>query len=301
MATNKMERFTQRARRVLNLAQEAAEDLKHHNIDTEHMLLGLLREEGGIAGHVLRDLGLADERVEELVKELTQAATRSDEATFELSPGTKRILELAVDEARRMGHHYIGTEHLMLGLVRHTDGVANDVLKRLGVSPEDVRRQTRRRLQESPEPEPATPEVAPQPESAPMRRPMVHGRTFELMQTVIDKILEMVGKNDVTIERAKELLGALQPEIDLMPGETAQLASRLIQPGAVEKRRLRVIFTHHNTPSEFTMGLEAALRNIDLLLNAVIQNQDTKITFDDSESNTRIEVQIEDNPAESSE
>src|SRR5215470_10088106 len=99
MPPNKMERFTQRARRVLSLAQEAAERLKHNYIGTEHMLLGLMREEGGVAGRVLRDLGLEEKRVEELVKDLTRATTRIPATTLDLSPGTKRVLELAVDEA----------------------------------------------------------------------------------------------------------------------------------------------------------------------------------------------------------
>ncbi|MBZ0292637.1 MAG: ATP-dependent Clp protease ATP-binding subunit [Anaerolineae bacterium] len=145
-----MERFTQRARRVLSLAQDEAERLQHNYIGTEHLLLGLMREEGGVAGRVLRDLGLEQRRVEELVERLTRASTRTPTSQLDLSPGTKRVLELAVDEARRMGHHYIGTEHLLLGLVRQSEGVAIDVLKRLGVSPEEVRRQTRRVLQESP-------------------------------------------------------------------------------------------------------------------------------------------------------
>src|SRR5215831_5543331 len=150
MSRNKMERFTQRARHVLSLAQEAAERLKHSYIGTEHLLLGLMREEGGVAGRVLRDLGLDQRRVEELVERMTRAGQRSPNTRLDLSPGTKKVLELAVDEARRMGHHYIGTEHLLLGLVRQTDGIAIDVLKRLNVSPEEVRRQTRRVLQESP-------------------------------------------------------------------------------------------------------------------------------------------------------
>jgi len=145
-----MERFTQRARRVLSLAQEEAERLQHNYIGTEHLLLGLIREEGGVAGRVLRELGLEQKRVEELVERMTRASTRSGTTSPELSPGTKRVLELAVDEARRMGHHYIGTEHLLLGLVRLPEGVAIDILKRLGVSPEEVRRQTRRVLQENP-------------------------------------------------------------------------------------------------------------------------------------------------------
>ena len=147
---NKMERFTQRARRVLSLAQEEAERLQHSYIGTEHLLLGLMREEGGVAGRVLRDLGLDQRKVEELVERMTRAGQRAPNTRLDLSPGTKKVLELAVDEARRMGHHYIGTEHLLLGLVRQTEGIAIDVLKRLNVSPEEVRRQTRRVLQESP-------------------------------------------------------------------------------------------------------------------------------------------------------
>src|SRR5882672_8020467 len=145
-----MERFTQRARRVLSLAQEEAERLQHSYIGTEHLLLGLMREEGGVAGRVLRDLGLDQRRVEELVERMTRAGQRTQNARLDLSPGTKKVLELAVDEARRMGHHYIGTEHLLLGLVRQNEGVAMDVLKKLGISAEQIRRQTRRVLQENP-------------------------------------------------------------------------------------------------------------------------------------------------------
>ncbi len=152
MPQNKMERFTQRARRVLSLAQEEAERMQHSYIGTEHLLLGLIREEGGVAGRVLRELGLVPRRVEEAVEKMTNANRRSGPARMDLSPSTKKVLELAVDEARRMGHHYIGTEHLLLGLVRQTDGVAIEVLKRLNVNPEDVRRQTRRMLQENPGP-----------------------------------------------------------------------------------------------------------------------------------------------------
>lgn len=147
---NKMERFTQRTRRVLSLAQEAAERLQHRYIGTEHLLIGVMREEGGVAGRVMRDLGVDIRRVEELVERMTPEGQRGWTGRLDLTPGTKKVLELAVDEARRLGHHYIGTEHLLLGLVRQSEGIAVDVLKRLNVKPEDVRRQVRRVLQESP-------------------------------------------------------------------------------------------------------------------------------------------------------
>ncbi len=144
----KMERFTQRARRVLSLAHQEAERMRHNYIGTEHLLLGLIREEGGVAGRVLRELGLETNRVQEIVERLTGYGTYTG-GKLDLSPGTQQVLEYAVDEARRMGHHYIGTEHLLLGLVRHNEGIALDVLRKLGITPEQIRRQTRRVLQES--------------------------------------------------------------------------------------------------------------------------------------------------------
>lgn len=143
-----MERFTQRARRVLSLAHQEAEQMRHNYIGTEHLLLGLIREEGGVAGRVLRELGLEGDRVQEMVERLTGTGQYHG-GKLDLSPGTQQVLEYAVDEARRMGHHYIGTEHLLLGLVRYGEGVALDVLRKLGVTPEQIRRQTRRVLQES--------------------------------------------------------------------------------------------------------------------------------------------------------
>jgi len=146
---DKLERFTQRARRVLSLAHEEAERMHHNYIGTEHLLLGLMREEGGVAGRVLRELGLDTARVKEMVERLTGIG-RQGGAQVELSPGTEQALQYAIEEARRMGHHYIGTEHLLLGLVRQGEGIGLDVLRRLGITPEQVRRQTRRVLQESP-------------------------------------------------------------------------------------------------------------------------------------------------------
>lgn len=150
MNSKNWERFTQRARKVLSLAQEEAERLNHNYIGSEHILIGLLLEEGGVAGRVLRDLGLEAVRVQAMVERLAGVGTRTPFSKVELSPSTKRILELGIDEARRMGQHYISTEHLLLGLVRQNEGLAMEVLKRFGVSPEQIRRQTRRMLKENP-------------------------------------------------------------------------------------------------------------------------------------------------------
>ncbi len=122
--------------------------MRHNYIGTEHLLLGLIREEGGVAGRVLRELGLEADRVQEIVERLTGPGQYRG-GKLDLSPGTQQVLEYAVEEARRMGHHYIGTEHLLLGLVRYGEGIALDVLRKMGVTPEQIRRQTRRVLQES--------------------------------------------------------------------------------------------------------------------------------------------------------
>jgi ATP-dependent Clp protease ATP-binding subunit ClpC len=143
-----MERFTQRARRVLSLAHQEAERMHQERIDTEHLLLGLIQEEGGVAGRVLRELGLEMERVREMVERLSPQGDYKG-GKIDLSAGVQQVLEYAIDEARRMGHHYIGTEHLLLGLIRSEDGQAMNTLRKLGVTPEQIRRQTRRVLQES--------------------------------------------------------------------------------------------------------------------------------------------------------
>ena len=143
-----MERFTQRARRVLSLAHQEAERLQQPQIGTEHLLLGLMMEDGGISARVLADLGLEVDRVREMVERLGGFG-QARGAKVELSAGVQQVLEFAIDEARRMGHHYIGTEHLLLGLIRQEEGLGMDVLRKLGITPEQIRRQTRRVLQEN--------------------------------------------------------------------------------------------------------------------------------------------------------
>ena len=143
-----MERFTQRARHVLALAHAEAERLRHVTINTEHLLVGLIEEEGGTAGAALRDLGLEVERVREMVERLSPMGL-TETITIELSKGAQQVLEFAIEEARLLGHQFIGTEHLLLALTRSGEGQAVEVLKKLGVTPEQVRRQTRRLMEEA--------------------------------------------------------------------------------------------------------------------------------------------------------
>ncbi len=141
-----MERFTQRARRVLSLAHQEAERARREVIGTEHLLLGLMEEDGGVAGRVLHELGLETERVREIIRRLAPGGGTPSKK-LELAPDTQLVLENAIEEARRLGHHYVGTEHILLGLVR-TEGTALEVLSKLGITPEQIRRQTSRVLKE---------------------------------------------------------------------------------------------------------------------------------------------------------
>lgn len=162
-----MERFTQRARRVLALAHQEAERLRYDTIETEHLLLGLILEENGIARRVLTELGLETRRVQEVV-ELISGFGPYKGGKIELSAGVQQVIEWALDEAGKMGHHYVGTEHLLLALVQSTDGQSHEVFRKLGVTPEQVRRQTRRILQEN---SPSQPAAAGSPAPASSQKP----------------------------------------------------------------------------------------------------------------------------------
>jgi len=146
---DKLERLTKRARHVLALAQEEAQRLNHDYIGTEHLLLGLIREENGVASRVLRSLGVKPWRVQKMIERMSGPSRRTGLTKPSLTPRTKRVLELAFDEARRMGQYYIGTEHLLLGLVRQGDGVAIDVLKSMGVDLDKLRAETTRLMMEA--------------------------------------------------------------------------------------------------------------------------------------------------------
>ena len=186
MNSKNWERFTQRARRVLSLAQEEAERLNHSYIGSEHVLIGLLLEEGGVAGRVLRELGLEVTRVQAMVERLSGGqGTRTPFTKTELSPSTKRILEYAVEEARRMGQHYISTEHLLLGLARQNEGLAIDVLRKFGISAEQIRRQTRRMLKESPV---SAAESGTSQQQPPQRRPSQQQKKEKSKTPLVDQL-----------------------------------------------------------------------------------------------------------------
>lgn len=143
---DRFDRFTARARRVLMLAQEEAQRLRHNYIGTEHLLLGLMREGEGVAAKVLTtldvDLDVARGRVEGIIGR----GKRGVFGEVGFTPRSKKVIELAVDEARRMNHEYIGTEHLLLGLLREGSGIGAGVLEDMGVNLKRARYEVMRAL-----------------------------------------------------------------------------------------------------------------------------------------------------------
>ncbi|AIK39658.1 ATP-dependent Clp protease ATP-binding subunit [Bacillus pseudomycoides] len=133
-------RFTERAQKVLALSQEEAIRIGHNNIGTEHILLGLVREGEGIAAKALIALGLSPEKVQKEVEALIGRGTEMSQ-TVHYTPRAKKVIELSMDEARKLGHSYVGTEHILLGLIREGEGVAARVLNNLGVSLNKARQQ----------------------------------------------------------------------------------------------------------------------------------------------------------------
>jgi len=133
------ERFTERARQVVVLAQDEARALKHDYIGTEHLLLGLLREEEGIAARVLRDLGVTLDDVRERVLAIVGPGEGGTAGQIPFTPRAKQALELALRESLSLGHNYIGTEHILLGLMRADAGVAAQILGALEIDSERAR------------------------------------------------------------------------------------------------------------------------------------------------------------------
>jgi len=146
---SRFEKFSERARRVLSLAQEEAQRFNHNYIGTEHILLGLVRETEGVAARVLSSLEVDLSKVRSAVEFIIGRGEKPAQGEIGLTPRAKKVVELAVDEARRMNHTYIGTEHLLIGLLREGEGVAAGVLESLGVTLDKVRAETHRILSHS--------------------------------------------------------------------------------------------------------------------------------------------------------
>ena len=140
------ERFTDRARRVVVLAQEEARKFNHNYIGTEHILVGLIREDGGVAAKGLESLGIGLDAVRQQIEEIVGIGEQAPSGHVPFTPRAKKVLELSLREALQLGYDYIGTEHILLGLIREGDGVAAQVLVRLGADLNQVRQQVIQRL-----------------------------------------------------------------------------------------------------------------------------------------------------------
>ena len=167
---DRFDKFTERARRVLTLAQDEAVRLGHMFIGPEHLLLGLVREGDGVGARVLANLGVELDKVRAAVESIVSRADYSVSREIGFTPRAKKAIELAVDSARHLNHHYIGTEHLLLGLVREGEGIAAEVLESLGVTLVRVRAETERLLSQS-IPASATREPRPAPAASPRQHP----------------------------------------------------------------------------------------------------------------------------------
>ncbi|MEA1958776.1 MAG: ATP-dependent Clp protease ATP-binding subunit [Chloroflexota bacterium] len=198
--SSRFEKFTERARKVLTLSQEEAQRFNHNYIGTEHILLGLVKEGDGVAAKVLTNLNIELDTIRQAVESSMGKGKRATSGEIGLTPRAKRVIELAVDEARRLHHNYIGTEHLMLGLLREGEGMAASVLENLGVTLEKVRAETVRLLSQN-MPQQAQAGIRPA-----TRTPTLDQLSVDLTAAArADKLDPIVGR-DNEIERVIQIL-----------------------------------------------------------------------------------------------
>jgi ATP-dependent Clp protease ATP-binding subunit ClpC len=196
---DRFDKFTDRARKVLTLAQDEAQRFNHNYIGTEHLLLGLVREGEGVAARVLENMNVELAKVRTAVEFIIGRGDRPVVGEVGLTPRAKRVIELAIDEARRLGHNYIGTEHLLLGLVREGEGIAAGVLESLGVNLDKVRHEVIRVLSQSSSSGPANAET-----KRASKTPTVDQLGINLTDAV------RAGKIDPVIGREKEIERVIQ-------------------------------------------------------------------------------------------
>jgi ATP-dependent Clp protease ATP-binding subunit ClpC len=195
---DRFDKFTDRARKVLTLAQDEAQRFNHNYIGTEHLLLGLVREGEGVAARVLENMNVELSKVRTAVEFIIGRGDRPVVGEVGLTPRAKRVIELAIDEARRLGHNYIGTEHLLLGLVREGEGIAAGVLESLGVNLDKVRHQVIHVLSQSTSVSPA------QETKRPSKTPTLDQLGINLTEAARS------GKLDPVIGREKEIERVIQ-------------------------------------------------------------------------------------------
>mgnify|MGYP001822032924 FL=1 len=216
---DRFDKFTDRARKVLTLAQDEAQRFNHNYIGTEHLLLGLVREGEGVAARVLENMNVELPKVRTAVEFIIGRGDRPVVGEVGLTPRAKRVIELAIDEARRLGHNYIGTEHLLLGLVREGEGIAAGVLESLGVNLDKVRHEVIRVLSQSSASGPSTSSSVEGKRGAGSKTPTVDQLGINLTEAARTGKLDPVVGREKEIERVIQILSRRRKNNPALIGE----------------------------------------------------------------------------------
>ena len=218
---SRFEKFSESARKVLSLAQEEAQQFNHNYIGTEHILLGLVREQECVAAKVLVNLGVQLNKVRSAVEFIIGRGERAASGEIGLTPRAKKVIELSVDEARRLNHQYIGTEHLLIGLLREGDGVAAGVLESLGVNLEKARAETTRLLSQS--------QAQAQSSRGAARTPTLDQLGVDLTQKARNGVLDPVIGRSKEIERVIQILSRRTKNNPVLIGEPGVGKSSIVE------------------------------------------------------------------------
>jgi ATP-dependent Clp protease ATP-binding subunit ClpA len=234
---DRFDKFTDRARRVLTHAQHEAQSLNHNYIGTEHLLLGLLDEQDGLAYKALVDLGVAPDELREAVLAAAGRGNVSVSGEIGLTPRSKKVIELSVDEARRMNHHYVGTEHLLLGLLREEQSIAAGVLQGRGVTLERAQAAVLARLRQVP-PRPVASVGERLKDLVPWWQPEKTNKRYSLVlpESLFDQVQALADREQTTVVdvmRRFIKLGLLATEIQATPG-----SALIIREGGKERELL---------------------------------------------------------------